>query len=124
MAQGSWTPLPGHIVHAAVQYSDSERTKSRFPVVVSSRRFNEKHPDVVVAFTTKTSNIRHPRDYDVEVSEHHPNFGTTGLTASTTVRCGRLWSIDKRKIMDVVGVAPSDIFGDVVRLVLACFSED
>ncbi|UCC30642.1 MAG: type II toxin-antitoxin system PemK/MazF family toxin [Phycisphaerales bacterium] len=124
MAQGSWTPLPGHIVHAAVQYSDSERTKSRFPLVVSSRGFNDRHPEVIVAFTTKASNIRHSRDYDVEISDRRSDFKDTGLTESTTVRSGRLWSIDKRKIMDVIGVAPSDIFGDVIRLVRACFAED
>ncbi len=124
MGQGSWTPLPGHIVHAAVQYSDSEQTKSRFPLVVSSRRFNENHPEIVVAFTTKTSNIRHPHDYDVEISERRSDFAGTGLTASTTVRCGRLWTIDKRKIMDVIGVAPTDVLGDVVHLVRKCFADE
>lgn len=123
MAQRSWAPSPGHVIRAAVQYSDSEQTKSRFPVVVSSQRFNDAYPDVIVAFTTKSSNIRHPRDYDVEISEKRNDFSSTGLTVSTTVRCGRLWSIDKRKIMDVIGVVPDDILNDIIRLVRLCFSD-
>lgn len=124
MAQGSWNPAPGEVVRAAVQYSDSEQTKSRFPVVVSSKTFNERHPDVIVAFTTKSSNIRHPRDYDVEISERRSDFRSTGLVVSTTVRCGRLWSIDKRRILDVIGVVPQDVLRDVQRLVRACFVDE
>jgi mRNA-degrading endonuclease toxin of MazEF toxin-antitoxin module len=123
MHESLWIPIPGEIVRAAVQYSDSEQTKSRFPIVVSSRRFNASHPDIVVAFTTKSGNIRHPRDYDVEISERRPDFSQTGLTVSTTVRCGRLWSIDKRKVLDVIGVAPEDIMVDISRLVQNCFVE-
>ena len=118
-----WVPLPGQVVRAEVQYSDSEETKSRFPVVVSSDRFNESHPDVIVAFSTKSANVRHPRDYDVEVSDRHPSFRSTGLRLSTTVRCGRLWSLDKDKISDVVGVVPKDILDDILRLVRSCFDE-
>ncbi|UCE61089.1 MAG: type II toxin-antitoxin system PemK/MazF family toxin [Phycisphaerales bacterium] len=124
MVQGAWSPSRGQIVRAAVQYSDSEQTKTRFPVVVSSDAFNERYPDVIVAFTTKASNVKHPRNYDVEVSERRSDFRATGLTVSTTVRCGRLWSIDKRKIMDVVGALPEDVLADVRRLVRACFVDD
>ena len=124
MAQSSWTPAPGHVVRAEVQYSDSEQTKSRFPVVVSSQTFNGKHPDVIVAFATKSSNIRHSRDYDVEISHKRDDFGMTGLTVSTTVRCGRLWTLDKRRISDVVGAIPTDVLNDVLHLVRACFSEE
>ncbi len=121
MTREEWAPSPGDVVRAAVQYSDSEQTKTRFPVIVSSTVFNRCHPDVVVAFATKSINIRKPRDYDVEISERHPAFPATGLAVSTTVRCGRLWSIDKRSIQDVIGVLPSGILTDVHRLVLACF---
>lgn len=124
MGSISWSPTPGSIVRAEVQYSDSEQTKSRFPVVVSSGRFNCKHPDVIVAFTTKTSNIHRPQDYDVEVSGRHAGFGNTGFTVSTTVRCGRLWSIDKRKISEVIGHVPDDILVDVLHLVRDCFVEE
>ena len=123
MVLESWAPSPGQIVRAEVQYSDSEQTKSRFPVVVSSRTFNAKHPDVVVAFTTKSSNVRHARDYDVQISNRRSDFSTTGLRVSTTVRCGRLWSIDKRKISATIGVLPADILNDVLRLVRACFED-
>ena len=123
MAVGGWTPHPGQIVRTEVQYSDSEQTKSRFPVVVSARAFNEAHPDVIVAFTTKSMNIRHPRDYDVEISTRHPGFQTTGLFVSTTVRCGRLWTVDKRKISEILGVVPADVLTDVLNLVRGCFTD-
>jgi mRNA-degrading endonuclease toxin of MazEF toxin-antitoxin module len=123
MRTGAWTPLPGDIVFADVQYADSEQRKSRFAVVVSARAFNEKHPDVVVAFATSSSNIRRLRDYDVEISEKHLAFQGTGLYHSTTIRSGRLWSLDQRKIVDVRGVVPKDLLGDILRLVRACFDD-
>ena len=113
--------LPGQIVRAEVQYSDSEGTKSRFPVVVSCAEFNRENPEVIVAFTTSRP-IRQPREYDVHVSARHPEFSLTGLTKDTTVRCGRLWTIDKRKISDVIGCMPKDLLVDIKRLVRACFS--
>ncbi len=122
MGQDSWIPLPGHVVRAAVQYADSEQTKTRFPVVVSSESFNAAHMELIVAFTTKTANIRVPRDYDVEVSQRHLGFHSTWLRVSTTIRCGRLWTIDKHKILDIVGSIPEDILSDVLHLVRGCFS--
>ena len=114
---------PGHIIRAEVQYSDSEGTKSRFPVVVSSSDFNQKYPEIIVAFTTSSVNIHHPRSYDVEISDKHPEFGLTGLAHSTTVRCGRLWTIDKRRISDVICIVPDGLLTDIQRLVLKCFTE-
>ena len=123
MSSQKWSPSPGHIIRANVQYSDSEGTKSRFPVVISSSQFNQQHPEVIVAFTTSTLNIRHPRSYDVEISDKHPDFGLTGLPHGTTVRCGRLWTIDKRRISDVIGIVPNDLLLDIQKLVLKCFTE-
>lgn len=122
MASG-WSPSAGHIIRANVPYADSEGTKSRFPVVVSSNEFNETHPEVIVAFTTRASNIHHPCDYDVEISNRHAEFRNTGLTESTTVRCGRLWTINKRQISDTMGVVPDDLLVDIQHLVLGCFKE-
>jgi len=123
MAPQGWTPSPGHIIRTDVQYADSEGTKSRFPIVVSSPQFNQQYPEVVVAFTTSSVNIHHPRTYDVEISDKHPNFGLTGLPHSTTVRCGRLWTIDKRKISDAIGIVPNNLLLDIQKLVLQCFTE-
>ena len=122
MSAAEWYPLPGHIVNAQVQYADCEGTKSRFPVVVSGQEFNQQHPEVIVAFTTSSRNIRHPRSYDVEISGKHSEFQQTGLTHDTTVRCGRLWTIDKRSIVDVIGAVPDDLLNDIQRLVAASFS--
>lgn len=118
-----WYPSPGHIIHTHVQYADSEGAKSRFPVVVSSPEFNRQYPEIIVAFTTSSRNVRHPRSYDVEISDRHPDFGQTGFTHATTVRCGRLWTVDKRKISDVIGAVPDDLLADITRLVLHCFKE-
>jgi len=123
MPSQQWSPSPGHIIHAHVQYSDSEATKSRFPIVVSSSEFNRKHPEVIVAFATSSENIHHPRSYDVEISDRHIDFAQTGLTHSTTVRCGRLWTVDKRKISDVIGIVPANLLMDIQRLVLECFKD-
>ena len=117
-----WNPLPGHIIRVNVQYSDSERHKSRFPVVVSCSEFNANHPDIIVAFTTSSSNIKYSQSYDVEISDKHKNFSVTGLTHSTTVRCGRLWSVNKRNINDYIGVVPDDLLIDIQKLVLKCFN--
>jgi mRNA-degrading endonuclease toxin of MazEF toxin-antitoxin module len=123
MPAQEWYPSPGHIVHTHVQYSDSEGAKSRFPVVVSTDRFNQQYPEVIVAFTTRSKNIKHPRGYDVEISHMDPQFKHTGLTQSTTVRCGRLWTVDKRKIYDVIGAVPDNLMNDIQRLVRKCFKD-
>lgn len=123
MSSRQWSPSPGHIIRTHVQYSDSESTKSRFPIVVSSSEFNQKYPEVIVAFTTSSRNIHHLRSYDVEVSDKHPEFAQTGLTHSTTVRCGRLWTVDKRKISDVIGIVPAGLLTDIQQLVLRCFND-
>jgi len=123
MVPQQWSPSPGHIIHTHVQYSDSEATKSRFPVVVSSSEFNKKYPEVIVAFATSSKNIQHPRSYDVEISDKHQQFTQTGLTHSTTVRCGRLWTIDKRKISDVIGIVPDELLNDIRKLVQESFIE-
>jgi mRNA-degrading endonuclease toxin of MazEF toxin-antitoxin module len=91
--------------------------------VVSGQGFNSEHPEVIVAFTTSSANIHHPRSYDVEISDKHSGFGMTGLDRSTTVRCGRLWTIDKRKIADVVGTVPDDLLNDIQKLVVDCFPD-
>jgi mRNA-degrading endonuclease toxin of MazEF toxin-antitoxin module len=122
MSPQQWVPSPGHIIHAHVQYSDSEGIKSRFPVVVSNSKFNQQYPEVIVAFATSSKNIHHLRSYDVEISDKHPDFALTGLTHSTTVRCGRIWTIDKRRISDVIGVVPNDLLVDIQKLVLKCFT--
>jgi len=121
MSPQQWIPSPGYIIHTNVQYSDSEGTKSRFPVVVSSSGFNQQYPEVIVAFTTSSKNVHHARSYDVEISDKHPQFKHTGLTCSTTVRCGRLWTVDKRKISDVIGIVPDELLADINKLVLECF---
>lgn len=123
MSPQQWTPSPGHIIRTDVQHTDSMATDVRFPVVVSSIQYNHQYPDVIVAFTTKSANIRHPRAYDVEISDKHAKFRLTGLTDSTTVRCGRLHTINKRKIYDVVGSVPDDLLVDIQKLVLQCFSQ-
>src|SRR3989304_3591669 len=92
---------PGYIIRAEVQYSDSEGAKSRFPVVISSIEFNQANPEVIVAFTTSSANVKQPRSYDVEISDKHKDFANTGLDHSTTVRCGRLWTINKKRVSDV-----------------------
>ncbi len=123
MSSRQWSPSPGHIIRTHVQYTDSEATKSRFPIVVSSSEFNRQYPEVIVAFTTSSENIHHPRSYDVEISDRHPGFAQTGLTHSTTVRCGRLWTVDKRRISDVIGIVPANLLIDIQRLVLECLKD-
>jgi mRNA-degrading endonuclease toxin of MazEF toxin-antitoxin module len=123
MTPQQWSPSPGYIIRTQVQYSDSEATKSRFPIVVSSSEFNQKHPEIIVAFTTSSKNIHYPQSYDVEISDKHPDFTQTGLTHSTTVRCGRLWTVDKRKISAVIGIVPASLLTDIQKLVLQCFEE-
>lgn len=125
MSAQKWNLSPGHIIRTEVPHTDSGAFDTRFPVVVSSSDYNQRYPYVIVAFTTSSTNIRHPFDFDVEISEQHQNFGLTGLPRrgiNTTVRCGRLHTIDKKKISDVVGAVPDDLLGDILKLVRNCFT--
>lgn len=125
MPQATWVPTPGYIIRADVPRTDSSTIMdTRFPVIVSGAKYNRQYPDVIVAYTTRSSNIRHPRAYDVEISDKHSDFGSTGLSQSTTVRCGRLHTVAQRRILEVIGVVPDDLLGDIIRLVLQCFDKD
>ena len=124
MSAQKWNLSLGHIIRTEVPHTDSGASDTRFPVVVSSSDYNQKYPYVIVAFTTSSTNIRHPFAFDVEISERHPDFRLTGLPHSTTVRCGRLHTIDKKKIYDVLGAVPDDLLLDIQRLVLECFNEN
>ena len=121
MTAPGWNLLPGHVVFATIPFSDVEGNKDRFGIVVSTGEFNKTHPEIIVAFCTRTSNIKHPRDYDVEISEQHENFLLTNLPEDTTVRCGRLWTVDKNKIKDCSGCVPDDLLIDIQHLVARCF---
>jgi hypothetical protein len=122
MTQNKYRSLyPGSIIRAGIPYSDCEKIKTRFPVIVSSEKFNNIHPEVVVAFSTSSKNIHHPQDYDVEISDRHPQFSYTGLTNNTTVRCGRLWTINKDQIYEIIGIVPDDLLIDIVKLTRQVF---
>lgn len=123
MPNRSWVPSPGHIIRGDVPRTDSETTDPRYPVVVSNSQYNQQYPDVIVAYTTRSSNIKQVRDYDVVISDQHPDFGLTNLPVSTTVRCGRIHTIAQRKISDVIGIVPNDLLTDIQRLVLKSFEE-
>jgi len=123
MSSQQWTPLPGYIIRTDVPHTDSTESSHRFPVIVSNRKYNQQYPDVIVAFTTRSANIRNARTYDVEISDMHPQFRLTGLTENTTIRCGRLHTIKKQKIYDVIGIVPDDLLVDIKKLVLECFAE-
>jgi hypothetical protein len=90
---------------------------------VSSSAYNHQYPDVIVAFTTRSSNVNHSLSYDVEISDRHPDFKLTGLTETTTVRCGRLHTVKRHKVYDVIGTVPNDLLIDIQKLVLECFKE-
>jgi mRNA-degrading endonuclease toxin of MazEF toxin-antitoxin module len=123
MQPAEWIPLPGHIIRADVPHTDSQDSSDRYPVVVSSKSYNSQFPDVIVAFTTRSSNIKHSRSYDVEISDKHKDFNLTGLTESTTVRCGRLHTISKKKIHDQIGCVPDDLLSDIQHLVILNFQD-
>ena len=121
MKASGWSPSPGHIIYARIAYSDTEGAKSRFAVVVSADSFNQRYPEVIVAYATRSSNVKHSKGYDVELSDRHASFRNAGLPESTTVRCGRLWTLNKRAIQDVKGVVPDDLMADIARLVRDSF---
>jgi mRNA-degrading endonuclease toxin of MazEF toxin-antitoxin module len=121
MSAQKWNLSPGHIIRAEVPHTDSGASDDRYPVVVSSSDYNQKYPYVIVAFTTSSTNIKYPLAFDVEISDLRTDFGLTGLPHSTTVRCGRLHTINKKKIYDVLGAVPDDLLLDIQRLVLECF---
>jgi mRNA-degrading endonuclease toxin of MazEF toxin-antitoxin module len=124
MPPAEWIPLPGHIIRASVPHTDDTGSSIRFPVVVSSKTYNKQYPDVVVAFTTRSSNIKYPRSYDVEIPDKRKDFNLTGLRESTTVRCGRLHTISKKKIYDQIGCVPDDLLTDIQRLVILNFQDE
>jgi len=123
MQLAEWIPLPGHIIRADVPHTDSQDSSDRYPVVVSSKSYNEKYPYVIVAFTTRSLNIKHSLNCDVEISDKRKDFNLTGLRESTTVRCCRLHTINKKKIYAQIGCVPDDLLSDIQHLVVLNFQD-
>jgi mRNA-degrading endonuclease toxin of MazEF toxin-antitoxin module len=123
MPPSEWILLPGHIIRTSVPHTDSQDSSDRYPVVVSSKSYNEKYSYVIVAFTTRSSNIKHPLSCDVEISNRHQQFNLTGLEENTTVRCCRLHTINKNNIYAVIGCVPDDLLTDIQRLVILNFQD-
>lgn len=119
MSAGQSGLLFGHILYAGIPFRDTGEIKNRFCVVVSDNEFNRKYNEVIVAFAT--SRAKQPQNYDVWISDNDPKFIETGLHKSTKVQCGRLFTLDSRRVIDVVGVVPDNILDDIKKLVLECF---
>ena len=91
----------GDIVLVPWPYTDYSNEKYRPALVISNRNFNDSSLDVIlIAFS---SNIMNKSQYDVEVSHPDAGFAQTGLKVSSVLKCGKIFSMEKRCITRKLG---------------------
>ncbi len=106
------------VVLLAYPFDDWSGAKVRPAVVVSSNSYNERNENSV--FILITSNTEKRSDFDILVSDLHPEFIKTGLIKSSMIRVDMIWTLKQalvRKQLGIVGgKIKSEIINDIKRL--------
>lgn len=89
----------GTIVLVLFPFTDLTSSKLRPALIVSSI---QRGDDIIVAFIS--SNFREDKDAtDLVIKSTSPNFKKTGLKSDSTVRLGKLATLEKKVILGEIG---------------------
>jgi mRNA interferase MazF len=85
-------------------FSDASGSKVRPAVVVQNDRRNALLSETIVAMVSK--NVRHagsdPTQILIDIGT--PDGKASGLNLSSTVKCGKLFTVDERLVFRIIGV--------------------
>ncbi len=90
----------GKIILVPFPFTDLSSQKIR-PAVIISCAFAES-PDTIVAFISSIP-FRKSR-FHVSLPNTHSDFKKTGLKASSTIRCDKIATLDKKIVLGEVGI--------------------
>ena len=103
----------GDIVLVRFPFSDLVNHKRRPALVISGSSLNEHSSDIIlIAISSK---IWKNTPFGVKVLLGDPDFQKTGLKASSTVLCEKVFTVERRIIERKIGELPPS-FLDMVKL--------
>ena len=92
----------GDIVLVPFPFTDLSRQKARPAVVVSSRSFNDRYPDVILAaISSKLPDP--PSDLEIVIQADSVDFQPTGLRVSSVIRVPKLVAMKQSLIYSGLG---------------------
>ena len=99
----------GDIVLVPFPFTDLSRQKARPAVVVSSRSFNDRYPDVILAaISSKLPDP--PSDLEIVIQADSVDFQPTGLRVSSVIRVPKLVAMKQSLIYSGLGkLTPSTL---------------
>jgi mRNA interferase MazF len=114
LVQGDIVLIP-HYPH-----TDYLGSKPRPALIISTSDFNTSTDDVVlVAFSSQT--LQDPK-YSVTVSSSDACFLQTGLKVSSTIRCNKIFAMDKTRLGRRLGHLPDALCGEVKKILSRMFA--
>ncbi len=103
------------VVLLAYPFDDWSGAKVRPAIVVSSDRYNLRSENGV--FVLVTSNTESRADFDILISDSHPDFARSGLVKSSMIRVDMIWTLKQTLVRKTLGTVGEQI----QREVLGCF---
>jgi len=105
----------GDVVLLPFPFTDLTTTKQRPAVVISTEAFNARQQDVIVlAITSQIPRTLNPDEYALSPEDLH----AAGLPKPSTVKCGKLLTIDQRLIRKMLGRLPATTIQQLRQRVL------
>ena len=101
---------PGQIILAMFPTSGGG-FKARPCLVVSSGGYNRRGSDVVVVAIS--SNVSRSDPEDIPILDNHPAFSATKLRVSSVLRCGKLYTFDRKGKYSLLGVLSAELLEEV-----------
>jgi mRNA interferase MazF len=105
---------PGDVVIVPFPFTDFTTLKQRPCVVLSSARFNDSHPDVILAAVTSRVSDRPSEDEYVLTAKE---WAAAALPKPSMVKAGKIVTIDQRLVRKTLGHLPASTFRRVRVLV-------
>lgn len=103
----------GDVCLVSFPFTDGSSQKIRPVVVVSADKYNNR--DVVVAAVTGTDLAG---DDCIRIDGTNPHFAQTGLSKGSTIKCGKLFTLERSRILRRLGSLHESL-QEIVRTKLA-----
>lgn len=113
MTSSTTTYERGDVIVVNVPYTDGSGVKARPALVVSTREFHRRLPDIIICPISSQ-----PRYYERPGRGDHPlqRWRRTRLRHRSTVRVSKLLSVDKRLIKSMLATVAAEDLGAVESL--------
>ena len=101
------------VVLLAYPFDDWTGAKVRPAVAVSSDDYNRRSENGV--FILITSNTERRSDFDILLSESHPDFTRSGLVKASMIRVDMIWTLKQMLVRKTLGTVGEQIQREILE---------